>query len=91
MQVHTFYNGLSYSTRTIIDASLGGALMNKTTNQAYRILKHMATNSNKWPSDRTIPRKAVASKDTEVLINLVNHVAQLTKQLQRQQGAVNAI
>ena len=29
--------------------------------------------------------------DTEVLSNLVNHVSQLTKQLQRQQGAVNAI
>ena len=31
------------------------------------------------------------SVDTEVLSNLVNHVAQLTKQLQSQQGAVNAI
>ena len=29
--------------------------------------------------------------DTEVLSNLVNHVAQLTKQLQKQQGTVNAI
>ena len=28
--------------------------------------------------------------DTEVPSNLVNHVAQLTKQLQRQQGVVNA-
>ena len=38
MQVHTFYNGLSDSTRTIIDASAGGALMKKTTDQAYGIL-----------------------------------------------------
>ena len=29
MQVHTFYNGLSDSTRTIVDASTGGALMKK--------------------------------------------------------------
>ena len=29
--------------------------------------------------------------NTEVLSNLVSHVAQLTKQLQRQQGVVNAI
>ena len=29
--------------------------------------------------------------DTEVLSNLVNHVAQLTKQLQKQQGTMNAI
>ena len=32
MQVHTFYNGLSDSARTIIDASARGALMKKTTN-----------------------------------------------------------
>ena len=51
----------------------------------------MATNSNQWLRDRMIPRKAVGGADTKVLINLVNHVAQLTKQLQRQQGVVNAI
>ena len=32
MQVHTFYNGLSDSARTIIDASARSALMKKTTN-----------------------------------------------------------
>ena len=31
MQVHTFYNALRDATRTLIDASAGGALMNKTT------------------------------------------------------------
>ena len=30
MQVHTFYNSLS-ATKTVIDASAGGALMKKTT------------------------------------------------------------
>ena len=91
MQVHTFYNSLRDSTRTFIDALVGGALMKKTIDQAYGILKDMATNSNQWPRDRMIPRKAVEGADTEVLSNLVNHVAQLTKQLQRQQGVVNAI
>ena len=38
-----------------------------------------------------IPRKAVGGADTKVLSNLVNHVAQLTKQVQRQQGVVNSI
>ena len=37
------------------------------------------------------PSKAVGGADTEVLSNLVSHVAQLTKQLQRQQDVVNAI
>ena len=91
MQVHTFYNGLSDSSRTIIDASTGGALMKKTTDQAYEILEDTTTNTNQWPRDRSAPRKSLARADIEVLSNLVNHVAQLTKQLQKQQGTVNAI
>ena len=79
MQVHTFYNGLSDSTRTIIDASTGGALMKKTINQAYGILENMASNSNQWPRNMMISRKVVGGVDTEVLRNLVNYVAQLTK------------
>ena len=67
--------------------------MKKTTDQAYEILKDSTTNSNQWPRDRLAPRKPLAGADTEVLSNLVNHVAQLTKQLQlqKQQGIVNAI
>ena len=91
MQVHTFYNGLSDATRTVIDASVRGALMKKTTNQAYGILEDTTTNSNQWPRDRLPSRKAGGGADIEVLSNLVNHVAQLTKQLQRQQCVINAI
>ena len=65
--------------------------MKKTTDQAYGIIKDMATNSNQWPRDRLIPRKAMGGADTEVLSNLVNHVAQLTKWIQRQQSAINDI
>ena len=79
MQVHTFYNGLSDSARTIIDASTGGALMKKTTDQAYEILEDTTTNTNHWPRDRSAPRKSLARADTDVISNLVNHVAQLTR------------
>ena len=91
MQVHTFYNGLRNATRTVIDASDGGALMKKTTDQAYEILEDVVTNTNQWPRGKTTPVKAMGGTDNEVLNNLVNHVAQLTKQLTRQQGTANAI
>ena len=91
IQVHTFYNGLSDSVRTIIDASTRGALMKKTTYQVYEILKDTTTNTNQWPRDRSAPRKSFMGADTKVLNNLVNHVAQLTKQPQKQQGTMNAI
>ena len=91
MQVHTFYNGLRNATRTVIDASAGDALMKKTTDQAYEILEDDATNTNQWPREKVTPVKAVGGTDNEVLNNMVNHVAQLTKQLNRQQGTANAI
>ena len=37
MQVYTFYNSLSDSTITVIDALAGSTLMKKTMDQAYRI------------------------------------------------------
>ena len=75
----------------MIDASPGGALMKKTTDQAYEILEDAATNTNQWPREKATPVNAVGGTDNEVLNNLVNPVAQLTKQLNRQQGTVNAI
>ena len=81
MQVHILYNGLRDATKTVIDASAGGALMKKTTNQAYEILEDAATNTNQWPRDRITRVKVVGGADNEVLNNLVIHVAQLTKQL----------
>ena len=73
--MHTFYNSLSDSARTIINASAGGALMKKTTNQAHEILEDVATNTNQWPRDRSAPKKPSAGGDTKILSNLVNHVA----------------
>ena len=66
-------------TRTVINASAGGALMKKTTDQAYEILEDTTTNNKQWPRDRITSGKAVGGVDNEVLSNLVTHVAQLTK------------
>ena len=74
MQFHSFYNGLRDATRTVIDASAKGALMKKTTDQAYEILDDTTTNSNQWPRDRITQGKAAGGTDNEVLSNLVTHV-----------------
>ena len=67
----------------MIDALAGGALMKKTTDQAYEILEDVVTNTNQWPIDRITPVKALGGTDNEVLSNPVTHVAQHTKQLTR--------
>ena len=74
MQVHTFYNGLRNATRTVIDASVRGALMKKTTDQSYEILEDAATNTNQWSRDKITPVKAVGGTDNEGLSNMVIHV-----------------
>ena len=65
--------------------------MKKTTDQAYEILEDAVTNTNHWPRDKIALVKTIGGTDNEVLSNLVTHVAQLTKQLTRQQGTANAI
>ena len=65
--------------------------MKKTTDQAYEILEDAATNTNQWPRDRITLVKVVGGTNNEVLSNLVTHVAQLTKQLGRQQSTTNVV
>jgi len=42
--VHTFYNGLSYTIKMIVDVAAGGALMNKNYTVAYALIEDMAQN-----------------------------------------------
>jgi hypothetical protein len=42
--VHTYYNGLLYTTKITIDAVVGGALMNKNIVDAYALMEDMAQN-----------------------------------------------
>ena len=91
MQVHNFYNGLSGTTRTLIDASAGGALMKKTEDEAYELLEDMATNNYQWPSERSIPKKTAGLHEVDAITNLTAQIASLSKQLQSTQLTVNAI
>ena len=40
-----FYNGLTGTTRTLLDASAGGALLSKSANEAYQLLEDMDLNN----------------------------------------------
>ena len=91
MQVHNFYNGLSGTTRTLIDASAGGALMKKTEDEAYELLEDMATNNYQWPSERSIPKKTAGLHEVDAITNLTAQIASLSKQLQSTQLTANAI
>ena len=85
MQVHHFYNGLSRSTRTLIDASAGGAIMGKNEMEAYQILENIALNDCQWPVERAAPKKPAGVFDLDMFTNLSTQVSTLSKQLQASQ------
>ncbi|KAL0434272.1 UNVERIFIED_CONTAM: hypothetical protein Slati_2761500 [Sesamum latifolium] len=57
LTVHTFYNGLTYNTRSTVDAAAGGFLMNKSVQEGYNLLKEMALHHHQWSNKRANPAK----------------------------------
>ena len=82
MQIHHFYNGLIGTTRTLLDALVGGALMRKSANEAYQLLEDMALNNFQWPNERETAKKLSGVHELDVFNNLAVQVSLLTKQLQ---------
>ena len=85
MQVYHFYNGLSRPTRTLIDASAGGAIMGKNEVEAYQILENIALNDCQWPVERVVPKKPDGVFDLDMFTHLSAQVSTLSKQLQAYQ------
>ena len=86
MQVHHFYNRLSRPTRTLIDASAGGAIMGKNEVEAYKILENIALNDCQWPIERAAPKKPTGVFDLDMFTNLSAQVSTLSKRLQASQN-----
>ena len=80
--MHHFCNGLTGTTRTLIDALVGGALMRKSANEVYRLLEDMALNNCQWLNERAMPQKPSRVHGLDVFNNLVVQVSMLIKKLQ---------
>lgn len=76
--VQTFYNGLSSSNRTLVVAAAGGAINNKTEDDAYELIEQMSINNYQWPIGRLVQKKPPAS------VHGVDSVATLAAQVQNQ-------
>jgi len=57
MIVQTFYNEVTQPMQSIIDAMVGGTLMNKMEDEAYNLIKEMALNNNQWFNERSQPKR----------------------------------
>jgi len=74
--VHTFYNGLSYTTKMIVDAAAGGALMNKNYTTTYALIEDMAQNHYQWTNERAITASSPSKKEAGMdKVSSLDHLA----------------
>lgn len=52
IQLETFYNGLIPSSRNMLDASSGGALLSKSYEEGYKLIESITANTYQWPVTR---------------------------------------
>ena len=83
--MHHFYNGLTGTTRTLLEASAGGTLISNNVNEAYQLLENMTLNNCQWPSEKLTPKKPVGVHELDVFNNSTVQVSLLTKKLQSTQ------
>ena len=88
IQVQTFYNGLSQTSRKLVDAAAGGALMTKTATEAFELLETMASNNYQWPSER-MNLKPAGVLEVDAMALLTAQISNLTKKVDSL--SVNAI
>jgi len=86
--VHTFYNGLSYTTKMIVDAAGGGDLMNKNYTAAYALIEDMAHNHYQWTNERAIiahtpSKKEVGMYEVSNFDHLAAKVDALTQKIEK--------
>jgi hypothetical protein len=82
--LHSFYNGLNYMSRSLLDSAEGGAFMTKTVSEAKVILENMLQNYSQWHTDRaphTSNKKFTSMKEVESLSSKLDSLmAMISKQ-----------
>ncbi|WCJ20794.1 hypothetical protein M5689_002999 [Euphorbia peplus] len=78
--LQTFYNGVSPSTRSQIDAMAGGCFMKKTSDEAFELLEEMSANSCMWPVERAqVSRSADSPQSSSGSVKGIIDLDPLTK------------
>ncbi|XP_027156543.1 uncharacterized protein LOC113757463 [Coffea eugenioides] len=85
--VQTFYNGLTYLTKTHVDAAAGGALMGKKVEEAQQLIEEMAANNYQWANERGNTRRTVGMLEVDTLNMLSVKMDNVVKILNRHVGS----
>src|SRR3954463_10817006 len=52
MVIQTFYAGLNFTSRNLLDSAAGGTFMSTTPGAATKLLDEMMTNYSRWHTER---------------------------------------
>ncbi|MCI57135.1 hypothetical protein A2U01_0078386, partial [Trifolium medium] len=55
IQLETFYNRLTPSSRNMLDASSGGVLLSKSYTEGFALIESITANTYQWPTVRATP------------------------------------
>ena len=92
--METFYNGLLPPTRLMLDASAGGALLNKSYVEAYNLIESIAANSYQWSTSRVNSAKKVAGvqelSEVSALSAQITYLTNMLKAITTSTSAVSA-
>ncbi|KAL8481068.1 hypothetical protein ACS0TY_027559 [Phlomoides rotata] len=67
----------------MVDASVRGSLLGRTTDEGFSLLEKMAKNGNQWPSERRQHRTVAVAQDSEMLANLFTKVDNIASMMSR--------
>jgi hypothetical protein len=69
MIIQTFYAGLNFSSRNLLDSATGGTFMSLTLGAASKLLDNMMVNYSEWHTERAPQGKKVNSVEETSSLN----------------------
>ncbi|KAK0595310.1 hypothetical protein LWI29_005505 [Acer saccharum] len=81
--LQAFYQGLTVSTRNLVDAAAGGSSMSKSMDAASDLLEDMALNNSQWGSQRQVPKKTSGVLEVDVLTSVNAQMVALQNQMNK--------
>ncbi|XP_071912445.1 uncharacterized protein [Coffea arabica] len=79
--IQYFYEGLLFRDRSIIDAASGGALVNKTPQEARELIEGMAENSQQFSSREDVPIRKVNEIEISSMQQQLTELTSFVRQL----------
>ncbi|MCI41174.1 hypothetical protein A2U01_0062407, partial [Trifolium medium] len=77
IQFETLYNGLTPSSKNMLDASSGGVLLSKSYTDGFVLIESITANTYQWPTSRATPAPAKKTAGINEVIETTALAAQV--------------